>query len=41
MTDEQIKAEIGRELKARGIEDAHVIVSGGKVEVKAEKKVDH
>jgi hypothetical protein len=41
MTDEQIKAEIERELKAQGIENAQVIVSGGKVEVKAEKKVGH
>jgi len=40
MTDEQIKAEIERELKARGIENPTVIVQGGKVEVKAEKKVD-
>jgi hypothetical protein len=40
MSDEQIKAEIERELKARGIENPTVIVKGGQVEVKAEKKVD-
>ena len=40
MTDEQIKAEIERELRERGIENPTVIVSGGKVEVKAERKLD-
>jgi hypothetical protein len=38
LPDDQIKAEIERELKARGIENPTVIVKGGKVEVKAEKK---
>jgi hypothetical protein len=38
-SDAEIKAEIERELKARGI-DATVIVKGGEVQVKAEKKVE-
>jgi len=37
LPDDQVKAEIERELKARGI-DAQVIVKGGQVEVKAERK---